>query len=125
MDILLKSGFLALAFILLTGSSAAVERPFAGDGMSDPLGRVALAAIERDIRGALHEDNRRQLLDTLPAELSAMSLNTLQEATVAAAPARSDAVPTRVVVIATRSQSRSAEERAPLRWQSLLPGMMK
>jgi hypothetical protein len=126
MTSLLKSALIVLTLGLATcGSStgAAGPEPPLATAMKQH-GHAAVVAIERDIHARMLETSRRQLEVTLPAELAATPAQGSERPVALVARAEVE-TRTASVVVARRGGSADSGERAALRWQSLLPGMMK
>ncbi|HRQ64432.1 MAG TPA: hypothetical protein PKZ76_06160 [Xanthomonadaceae bacterium] len=119
------------ALIILTASLVASGSCAGAAGSETPLaaamkqfGHDAVATIERDIHARMLETSRMLLEEALPAELAATPAQATVRPIAVTARAQ-DENRTPIVAMTRGGSSTDSGERATLRWQSLLPGMMK
>jgi hypothetical protein len=122
---LMKNGLAFLVLSLAAGHAGAIDSPSFLAMLVAQQGQAALTDLQGDIEQDLREHSRTQLNHTLPAELAACA--TLSAPAVAATSlVAAHRSPLRDLLGLRRSGTASADgERGSLRWQSLLPGMMK
>lgn len=122
MNTLLKLSLAAL--VLIAGKTGATDPPtLALPHASDTA--IALSALRSDIRAELRANARHQLHEVLPAAFAAIRILPDNAVATHAAPAQSPLEPGRRGIRMLGGSSGSEGDRGGLRWQSLLPGMMK
>ncbi len=124
MKTLMKHGMAVLILTLASTLCSAVDLTTPIQTELADQGRIALIDIERSIQADLHLASRIQLHEALPAELAAMPVHSAAAIAAVTTSAGTDSARSRVLVISRRSNSENGE-RPSMRWQSLLPGMMK
>jgi ABC-type transport system involved in cytochrome c biogenesis permease component len=121
MKSLMQHGLVVLILSLGAGSAGASGAAVA-PGIAEQ-GHAAVAALRRDFAEQRRLEAREQLHSVLPAALAATPV-VAEPVQVVVVRVQSESPPRRSFTFSLRGKA-SESERGTLRWQSLLPGMMK